>query len=96
MRYQRSHHRYYMIGQQLKSARHKINIHPSVIANILGHKDPGIVFNIEDGDTRVPLESLPQLAKAREIVDRAMEPCPEDKVSVAIVLSAIEQKTKIM
>jgi hypothetical protein len=108
-----------MVGQQLKSARHKINLHPSVIANILGHNDPSIVFNIEEGDAKVPLESLPQLAralklplyrlhmivegyypgftsKAREIVDKAMEPCPEDKVSVAIVLSAIERKTQIM
>lgn len=44
MRYQGSSCRYYRAGQQLKRARHKVNLHPSVIANILGHKDPGIVF----------------------------------------------------
>ena len=44
MRYQGSSCRYYRAGQQLKRARHKVNLHPSFIANILGHKDPGIVF----------------------------------------------------
>ncbi len=43
---------HYRAGQQLKRARHKVNLHPSVIANILGHKDPGIVFGVEDGDVR--------------------------------------------
>ena len=119
MGYQGSCCRYRMVGQQLKSARHKINLHPSVIANILGYNDPDIVFNIEDGDVRVPLEVLPQLAKvlklplyrlhmivegyypgfsskASEIVGKTIEPCPEDKVSVAIVLSAIERQSQIM
>ncbi|NIP26219.1 MAG: hypothetical protein GWO38_20955, partial [Phycisphaerae bacterium] len=106
-----------MVGQQLKSARHKINLHPSVVANILGHNDPGIIFDIEDGDARVPLEDLPILAKAlklplyrlhmivegyypgfsnkaKEIVGKTIEPCPENKISVAIVLSAIEHHSQ--
>jgi len=106
-----------MIGQQLKRARHKINLHPSVVANTLGYSDSGRVLKIEDGDIRVPLEELPRLAsllkmplyrlhmvvegyypgfsdKAREIVGSAMLPCPEDKISVAIVLAAIERKSK--
>ena len=119
MRDQGSSCRYYRAGQQLKRARHKVNLHPSVIANILGHKDPGIVFGVEDGDVRVPLEALPLLAKTlkvplyqlqmiiveyypgfsnkvHEIVSRSIEPCPEDKVSVVIVLSAIENESRIM
>jgi len=110
--------RYFMVGQQLKSARHKINLHPSVIANTLGYKDPSIVLSIENGDIRVPLEELPKLAKilkmplyrlhvivegyypgfsnkAREIVSTAIVPCPEDKISVAIILAAIERKSKV-
>ena len=110
--------RYFMVGQQLKSARHKINLPPSVIANTLGYRDPGIVLRIEDGDIRVPLEELPKLArilkmplyrlhmivegyypgfsiKAREIVSTAVAPCPEDKISVAIVLAAIERQPKV-
>ena len=117
MRYKSSSHRYHMVGQQLKSARHKINLHPSVIASVLGYNDPSIIFNIEDGDIKVPLEALPQLAKtlklplyklqaivegyypgfsskASEIVSKTMEPCPEDKFSVAIVLSAIERHSQ--
>lgn len=119
MRYQSSPRRYYMVGQQLKSARHKINLHPSVIANVLGYNDPGIIFNIEDGEIKVPLEALPRLAKALklplyrlhmivegyypgfankacEIVGKTIDPCPEDKVSVAIVLSAIERHSQFM
>ena len=109
--------RYFMIGQQLKRARHKINLHPSVVANTLGYPDPGIVMKIESGVIRVPLEELPRLAsllkmplyrlhmvvegyypgfsnKAREIVSSTMRPCPEDKISVAIVLAAIERNSK--
>jgi len=119
MGYQRSPRRYFMVGQQLKSARHKINLHPSVIANILGYNDPSIIFNIEDGNLRVPLEDLPLLAKAlklplyrlhvivegyypgfsnkaSEIVGKTIQPCPEDKVSVAIVLSAIERYSRLI
>lgn len=117
MRYKDTSCRYFMVGQQLKNARHKINIHPSVIASSLGYKDPSIVISIEDGDIRVPLEDLPKLAKtlkmplyrlhmivegyypgfsnkAREIVSANIVPCPEDKISVAIVLAAIERKSK--
>ena len=67
MRDQGSHCRYYMIGQQLKSARHKSNLHPSVIAQILGSKNSDIVFSIEDGNLKVPLDVLPQLAKALKL-----------------------------
>ncbi|MDG5470038.1 helix-turn-helix transcriptional regulator [Deltaproteobacteria bacterium IMCC39524] len=119
MGYQGSCRRYRMVGQQLKNARHKINLHPSVIASFLGYTDPSIIFNIENGDVRVPLKDLPQLAKvlklplyrlhiivegyypgfsskASEIVGKTIEPLPEDKFSVAIVLSAIEQQSQIM
>jgi len=119
MRNQGSSCRYYRAGQQLKREMHKLNLHPSVIANILGHKDTGIVFGIEDGDVRFPLKTLPLLAKtlkmslyqlqmivegsylgfsnkAHEIASRSIEPCPEYKISVAIVLSAIENKSRIM
>jgi len=34
--------------------------------------------------------------KVHEIVSRSIEPCPEDKISVVIVLSAIENKSRIM
>ena len=67
MRNQGSHCRYYMIGQQLKSARHKSNLHPSVIAQILGSNDSDIVFSIEDGTLKVPLDVLPQLAKTLKL-----------------------------
>ena len=106
-----------MAGQQLKRARHKVDLHPSVIAKTLGYTDPNIIFQIEAGDVRVPLEELPKLAmalkiplyklqtivedyypgfsiKAREIVGRAIIPCPEDKISVAIVLTAIERQSQ--
>ena len=118
MRYKDTACRYSMVGQQLKNARYKINLHPSVIASTLGYKDPGIVISIEQGDIRVPLEELPRLAKvlkmplyqlhmivegyypgfskkAREIVGTAMVPCPEDKISVAILLAAIERQSKV-
>lgn len=117
MRNQGSRCRYYMIGQQLKCARHKSNLHPSVVAQILGSNDTNIVFSIEDGDLKVPLDVMPQLAKAlklplyqlqmiveayypgfsskaREIVERSVSYCPEDKYAVAIVLSAIEKKAQ--
>lgn len=59
--------RYYMIGQQLKSARHKSNLHPSVVAKVLGSNDPEIVFSIEAGNLKVPLDALPQLALALKL-----------------------------
>ena len=34
--------------------------------------------------------------KVHEIVSRSIEPCPEDKISAVIVLSAIENKSRIM
>ena len=62
MRSRETSRRYSMIGQQLKSARRKINLHPSVIASTLGYTDPSIVFSIENGEVRVPLEEIPKLA----------------------------------
>lgn len=111
--------RYHLVGQQIKSARHKANLHPSVIATLLGYADSDVIFDIEDGDLRVPLDRLPQLAKALklplynlhmivegyypgftdkacEIVGRSIGPCPEKKISMAIVLSAIGRKSTLM
>ena len=111
--------RYPPVGQQIKSARHKANLHPSVIASLLGYTDPNVIFAIEEGGLRVPLDRLPQLAKALklplynlhmivegyypgftdkacEIVGCSIGPCPEKKISMAIVLSAIEQKGRPM
>ena len=59
--------RYFMAGQQLKSARRKISMHPSVIASTLGYTDSSIVFSIEDGEVRVPLEEIPKLATTLRI-----------------------------
>jgi hypothetical protein len=105
-----------LVGQQIKTARHKANLPPRVIASLLGYTDPEVIFDIEDGELRVPLERLPQLAsalklplyrlemivegyypgfsdKACEIVGNTIQPCPEKKISMAIVLSAIQRQS---